>query len=104
MVDPWQILRDGGLPLALPRTDAKPTPRELADATRDAIAAKPRGREVDALTAFVLAWAHHWPTSFAAAFGDDTCSVSAWAESHTTDENRYLKLRRIALENLASVL
>ena len=104
MVDPWQVLRDGGLPLALPRTDVKPTARQLAEATLDAIAVQPRGRDADALTAFVLAWAHHWPTSFAAEFGPNAGTVSAWAAAQPTDADRYLKLRRIALENLASVL
>jgi hypothetical protein len=27
-----------------------------------------------------------------------------WASQHAVDENRYLKLRRIALENLARIL
>lgn len=104
MLDPWQILRDGGLPLSLPRTGRAPTVQELGEATRAAIATSPRGRDADALAAFVLAWAQHWPTSFRAAHGDDAPAVVAWASAHTSDENRYLKLRRIALENLASVV
>jgi hypothetical protein len=30
--------------------------------------------------------------------------VLAWASDHVTDPDRYLELRRIALENLAGVL
>lgn len=104
MLDPWQILRDGGLPLSLPRSGSTPSVEELGDAARAAIAASPGGREADALAAFLLAWAQHWPTSFRAAHGEDAASVAAWASAHTTDENRYLKLRRIALENLATVV
>jgi hypothetical protein len=104
MSDAWQILRDGGLPLALPVSDAARSPEELAAATREAIAQHPAGREAEALAAFVLAWHQHWPESFDRALGGDAGSVVAWASRHAVDEGRYLKLRRIALENLARVL
>ena len=104
MDDAWQILRDGGLPLATSRSPRRPTAHELAAAIRSAIATNPTGRDADALTAFALAWAHHWPSSFAAELGSDTETVIAWARERARDENRYLKLRRIALENLANLL
>ncbi|HVK83118.1 MAG TPA: hypothetical protein VM513_03375 [Kofleriaceae bacterium] len=104
MLGPWQILRDGGLPLALPRSGARPSARELADAARAAIASGPSARDADALAAFLLAWEHHWPSSFHAALDRDAVTIAQWARAHTGDENRYLKLRRIALENLSTVL
>jgi len=101
MADPWQILRDAGLPLATARGDRTPSTAELSAAARAAIAQSPTGREAEALAAFILAWSQHWPVSFAAACDD---SMVEWASRNSLDPNRYLKLRRIALANLASVL
>lgn len=81
-----------------------PNEDELASAVREAIAQQPRGREAEVLAAFVYAWHQHWPPAFVRAFGDDAGSVIAWAAENATDDNRYLKLRRIALERLATVL
>ena len=101
MADAWQILRDAGLPLATPRTERLPSIAELGAAVRAAVAQQPTGREADALAAFVFAWRQHWPTSF-----EDACddTILDWAERNRRDPNRFLKLRRIALANLASVL
>ena len=52
----------------------------------------------------MFAWHQHWPDSFASELGDDAEAVVAWATLNAIDENRYLKLRRIALENLARIL
>jgi hypothetical protein len=59
---------------------------------------------LEAVGAFVLAWAQEWPSSFASAFGDGVRDTRAWAGKRTPDANRYLKLRRIALSRLATVL
>lgn len=104
MTDVWQILRDGGLPLALPRSGNRPTIEQLATALRTAIDSEPRGRDADALAAFAAAWSQHWPTSFAHACDERVLEVEAWIRNHTPDRNRYLKLRRIAIENLATIL
>ncbi|HEX7836887.1 MAG TPA: hypothetical protein VF469_05460 [Kofleriaceae bacterium] len=79
-------------------------PDDLAGATRAAIAEHPGGRDADALAAWIFAWQHHWPQSFTMALGTDAASVTEWASGHEVDVNRYLKLRRIALENLARIL
>ena len=104
MTDPWQILRAGGVPLALPVSSLEVQADDLAGATRAAIAQHPSGRDADARAAWIFAWQHHWPRSFAAALGADAPSVAEWASRHELDVNRYLKLRRIALENLARIL
>src|SRR5687768_11064725 len=104
MRDAWQILRDGGLPLATPRSSKGPSVQALAAALREAIAGDPQGREEDALVAFVRAWEHHWPACFRSVFASDAPAISTWAEVRVSDPNRYLKLRRIAVENLASIL
>jgi hypothetical protein len=102
--DPWQILRAGGVPLALPTPGFKVAADDLATAARAVISARPTGRDAEALAAWIFAWQHHWPRSFAATLGNAATAVTAWAADHTTDANRYLKLRRIAIENLARVL
>jgi len=104
MHDAWQILRDGGLPLAIAGSGVARNAGEIAGAARAAIATGPTGRDAEALAAFVFAWHHHWPQSFAAELGEDAVDVIAWARQHALDDGRYLKLRRIALENLARIL
>jgi hypothetical protein len=104
MRSPWQILRDGGLPLATDRTNASTTVNELAAATRAAVAENPGGRDSEALAAFVFAWHHHWPRVFQGIFGEAGAGLLAWAGQQFSDDGRYLKLRRIAIENLAHVL
>lgn len=61
-------------------------------------------READALSAFLRAWQHHFPSSFSKALDTDAARVEAWAVTHVRDVNRHLKLRRIAIENLSRVL
>ncbi|MEO8551615.1 MAG: hypothetical protein ABI678_16670 [Kofleriaceae bacterium] len=101
-MDPaWQILCDGGVPLAVPRSGARPTADELARAALDVIPRATPGREAEALAAFLFAWRHHWPESFAGRLGD---TELAWAASQLPDDNRYLKLRRIAIEHLSTLL
>ena len=104
MTDAWQILRDGGLPLAEPQSGKRRSPAELAHAAQRAIAMRPRGRDADALAAWLVAWHAHWPSSFARELGPDAAGVLSWARSQISDDNRYLKLRRLALANLAEVL
>lgn len=52
----------------------------------------------------MLAWADHWPRTFARIFGVEAPSLVAWAETTASDANRRIKLRRIAIESLATVL
>jgi hypothetical protein len=61
-------------------------------------------REAEALGAFLLAWRQAWPSSFAATFGAAGASIEAWARRQLTDDDRYLKLRRIAISNLSTLL
>jgi hypothetical protein len=102
--DPWQQLRDGGLPLALAQSQVAPTEPGLAAAARAAIASHPVGRDADALAAWLLAWRDHWPRSFARNFGNDARATAEWAQDIASSDGRYIKLRRIAIENLASIL
>jgi hypothetical protein len=100
----WEVLQRGGLPLAGGPGGAAPSAADLAAAVRAVRSAPdpPGPRATDALRAFVLAWAGHWPTSFAAAFGDEGPALVGWARAG--DADRLLKLRRIAVARLATVL
>ena len=82
---------------------ATTTVHELAAATLAAVAGAPAGREAEALAAWIFAWCHHWPDGFRRAFGEGN-ALLAWAAAQLADIDRYLKLRRIAIENLAQVL
>jgi len=102
--DAWQVLIDGGAALAGTRGEA-PSAERLASAALAILAAGPAaGRERDVLAAFLMAWRQHWPTSFGTAFGAEAARVEAWARAHRGDPARHVKLRRITIEQLASVL
>lgn len=88
----------------MPVAGPPPADTVLAAAAREAIAADPHGRDADALAAWLAAWRDHWPSTFARCFGDQAGAASAWVRAHAAPEGRYLKLRRIALENLSHVL
>jgi hypothetical protein len=77
---------------------------EIARATRVALGEAPAGRDAEALAAFLCAWRSHWPESYATALGEDAEHAHAWAERAALDPGRHVKLRRIAIENLARVL
>jgi hypothetical protein len=105
VTDPWQTLRDAGLPLGSPDPSrAIPSVDEMTVAVHASIATAPTGRARDALCAFVLAWWRQWPRTFTRAFGTTAPSVVAWADAAVTDPNRYVKLSRIAMAHLARVL
>lgn len=104
MIDPWEVLRRGGLPLGAPQRGTTPRAEELAAAVQSAIATEPRGRSRDALAAFILAWRRQWPHTFARVFGADAASTIEWGRASVTDPNRYLKLSRIAVAHLSEVL
>ncbi|MCC6993131.1 MAG: hypothetical protein IT370_00750 [Deltaproteobacteria bacterium] len=93
-----------GVPLAGTRSGVTPGVDAIAAAVQLVQPGWLEPRERDALAAFVLAWRQHWPTSFAAGFGGDAARLVAWARSACPDPGRLIKLRRIALANLASVL
>ena len=62
----------------------------------------PRRREP--LLAWLKAWEHHWPKSFREILGETGGRCLSRLLEAPVDPNRYLKLRRIAIENLAGLL
>jgi hypothetical protein len=105
--DAWEVLVRAGVPLGSPSA-RRP---ELDDSSRVAAAVRaalvdPRAsaRQRVSLLAWLSAWASDWPTSFAGVFGADTEQVLAQAAEGIDDRERYLKLRRLARDKLASAL
>jgi len=56
------------------------------------------------LCAWLSAYQHHWPQSFDHHLGSEASTVLERLRAAITDPNRYLKLRRIAIENLSRAL
>ena len=104
--DVWKQLVD----LGVPDGTVRPATAVRADSgrTRELIATavarplSPREREV--LFAWLRGWKHHWPRSFAQCLGEVGESALTALEAAGIDAGRYLKLRRIAIENLAQRL
>jgi len=92
----------------LPDGAVRPAPRgplEIAR-IREAVHAVLGSRDLDVapLLAWLRAWQQHWGTSFQKTFGEEGREIVDGLRARLGDENRYLKLRRIAIENLAGVL
>lgn len=60
--------------------------------------------ERESLLAFLRAWRQHWRASFEAHAGHDGEALIAVLVKRELDANRYLKLKRIAVEHLAREL
>jgi len=58
----------------------------------------------ECLLAWLQAFRHHWPERYAATLGDGGAAAVRALEASPFDPDRYLKLRRIAIENLAATL
>lgn len=102
----WKQLIDLGVPdgairpVTAGRADSESTRELIAMAVARPLS--PREREV--LFAWLRGWKHHWPRSFSQCLGDVGESALASLEAAGIDAGRYLKLRRIAIENLAQRL
>ncbi len=110
MDDPWEILKDAGLPDGA----ARPRPQGPLDGERLRAAVANLDEHPDTLSPrrleLLLAWLqggyHHWPRRFAEILGPVGARYRdhlAAAAENVVDPNRYLKLRRIAIENLSAV-
>jgi hypothetical protein len=108
MDEAWQVLMDAGLPLAGVRRPS--TGQIRRDKVSWALAEISVGAAVldtsrrDCLFAWLRAFRHHWPDRFAQVLGTRGETVLRQLAPHVSDTNRYIKLRRIAVENLANLL
>lgn len=102
--DPWEVLRAAGVPSGAVR----PGPTRFdPDALREALGIVTTGElsELDGacLCAWLAALGHHWPSRFEAVAGENGRALLARLRA-TADDGRVIKLRRIAVSNLARVL
>lgn len=103
--DEIEIMARAGVPIGPPRPVAAPLPDD--DQLRQAafwVASHLSPAEATPHVAWLSAFHHHWPTRFQAVFGQRGEELLVALRRAVEDENRYLKLRRIAVENLSSVL
>ncbi len=105
-MDPWKTLIDAGLPDGAARpVDKGPLEDQLIARAIHELASRVADlteRERDPLAAWLSAFSHHWPSRFRDVFGEEGQALLQRVQP--TDPNRYLKLRRIAIENLAARL
>jgi len=107
MRDAWGVLVDLGLPDGAVRPaptagfDAVGAARAVNEIARDASLEDAR---VAPLLAWLRAWQHHWGDHFEQTLGAEGSTLVRRLQQRLDDPNRYLKLRRIAIENLASLL
>lgn len=93
---------DGAARPAPTRLDLSRVTKAIRDLGPNAASVEPD--QVEPLLAWLRGWRRHWPRSFAASLGADGDSLIARLEARRFDPDRYLKLRRIAVENLSRVL
>lgn len=106
--DSWETLIEAGLPDGAPR----PKPRgSLADervreALRETVRDLPRleRRRREPLLAWLAAFEHHWPSRFERTLGSAGRDSLAYLQGLDVDDNKYLKLRRIAIDHLAGLI
>ncbi len=105
--DAWNLLVKWGLPDG----PARPAPRGSFDpaTVREAVlvvgcSARLATPKVAPLLAWLRAWRHHWAACFIETFGAAGDELIGELRARLDDQNRYLKLRRIAIQNLAGIL
>jgi len=103
--DEADLLANAGVPVGPPRPAPRmlPDDAELRRATL-ALASRLTAEETVPYAAWLGAWEHHWPSRFERVFGAEGRALHARWRAEIVDPNRYLKLRRIAIENLSGVL
>ncbi len=108
MNDAWEVLAAAGMPEGAIR----PTRQGSIDPIRvraavAAVASEPGEIDpwhVEPLLAWLRGLKHHWPPTFNAILGPAGEQFLARLERLPADPGRYLKLRRIAIENLSHLL
>lgn len=111
MADPWEVLKEAGVP------DGAPRPRPAGPLDEDQVRRALESligqledlepRRLEPLLAWLQAGFHHWPTGFAELLGPGGAEIRdrlIATAGDAIEPGRYLKLRRIAIENLAAYL
>ena len=94
-----------GVPVgpARPRPTALPDGEALTAAVLEGVRVLDPPERV-ALAAWLAAFQHHWPAAFDTTFGADGRALLDELRARVDDPNRFLKLRRIAIDNLSTAL
>lgn len=97
----WNILEDAGVPMGPPRphVDSALDPMKLQAALQQLGELHIQEREV--LRAWLEAFVHHWPRQFERTVGDVGARWLQSLRDEPIDANRFLKLRRLAIAELA---
>jgi hypothetical protein len=100
--DAWKVLVEAGVPLGPVRAPRSKlgSPAALQAAVAEAMASADPG-EIEALTAWLSVFRQHYPTRFHEMLGPAADESTDRLRLEIRDPARYLKLRRIALENLS---
>jgi hypothetical protein len=102
MVRAWKTLLDAGVPLGAIRRPRKQWSLAAASQAVREVSRRPLAPlEREALFAWLQAFEHHWPTTFEESIGASGRALARKLSAFVTDANRYIKLRRIAIENLS---
>lgn len=105
MTPSWQVLIEAGVPAGATRR--RPAPPLRWERVRDALAevlAAPETLDApahEALVAWLNALRDHWPSRFRSLVDDEP--VARLENLTARDQDRFLKLRRIAIDHLSRV-
>ena len=97
----WQAVTPAGTSVAF-EVQATATPAVGREEAWIPAASAPA--DVAPLLAWLRAWQQHWGSHFRRTLGDEGDQIVKRLRASLDDENRYLKLRRIAIENLSAML
>ena len=100
----WEALRELGMPDGAARRQRPVSLDGMRDSVRALRDADLSTAQREVLLAWLRAFQHEFPRRFAAELGEDGVQLIAVVECKSVDVNRYLKLRRIAVENLSKFL
>jgi hypothetical protein len=93
------VMRAFGLPDASVSAVTNPSVGALQEAVATLLSMPLTARDSEIVAAWLGAFHHHWPKAFARVLGASGAALQS--RCPPGEPNRYLKLRRIALANLA---
>jgi len=105
MESDWKLLIQFGLPKGAARqveANAVQNLKGMREAVRCLSESRLDAADIDILAAWLSAFKHHFPSAFAEVLGSVGETYLNQLKTQT-DPNRYLKLRRIAVANLAEL-